>query len=517
MAPSTTRPATTMRWRDSRTSSTSGFVTCRHLHVSGLRRVDAVHRVRPWPSPLFVAAGDTELQDAGALAEGDAARITSAGSRTLTAGPAGGRGVGLGDVVDAWENRRRDRTSRARRRGRGRRRFRRALRPPPVAPARPDASRATRRAADVGGTWYWNRYPGARCDIESMDYSYSFSAELEQEWTWTERYADPAGDPALHQPRRRPLRPAPRHPVRDAGDRGALSTRRAKRWDVETDRGDRVSAQFCIMATGCLSAAQAARVQGHRLLRRRDGTTPATGRTRTSISRGKRVGVDRHGLVGDPVDPASSPQQADARDGVPADAELQRCRRKNAPLDPERRAAEQGASYASSRQADARVARRLRRCPSTDVGAVGAARSTPRSGDARATSAAGRRGGLRARRRVHRPADRPGGQRHRRRVRPQPRSATSSRDPAVAERLSPARPPVRHQAPVRRHRLLRDVQPRQRHAGRRARRPRSRRSRRRGLRTSAASTQLDSHRVRHRLRRHDRRARSTSTSAGRAA
>ena len=41
----------------------------------------------------------------------------------------------------------------------------------------------------VGGTWYWNRYPGARCDVESMDYSYSFSEELQQEWTWTERYA----------------------------------------------------------------------------------------------------------------------------------------------------------------------------------------------------------------------------------------------------------------------------------------------------------------------------------------
>src|SRR5450432_3529235 len=41
----------------------------------------------------------------------------------------------------------------------------------------------------VGGTWYWNRYPGARCDVESMEYSYSFSEELQQEWEWTERYA----------------------------------------------------------------------------------------------------------------------------------------------------------------------------------------------------------------------------------------------------------------------------------------------------------------------------------------
>ena len=74
----------------------------------------------------------------------------------------------------------------------------------------------------VGGTWYWNRYPGARCDVESMDYSYSFSDELQQEWRWTRAVRRPAGDPALHQPRRRPLRPAARHPARDARDRGGL-------------------------------------------------------------------------------------------------------------------------------------------------------------------------------------------------------------------------------------------------------------------------------------------------------
>ena len=44
-------------------------------------------------------------------------------------------------------------------------------------------------APSVGGTWYWNRYPGARCDVESVDYSYSFDEELQSEWTWTERFA----------------------------------------------------------------------------------------------------------------------------------------------------------------------------------------------------------------------------------------------------------------------------------------------------------------------------------------
>ena len=43
-------------------------------------------------------------------------------------------------------------------------------------------------ADDVGGTWYWNRYPGCRCDVESMEYSYSFAEDLQQEWKWPERY-----------------------------------------------------------------------------------------------------------------------------------------------------------------------------------------------------------------------------------------------------------------------------------------------------------------------------------------
>lgn len=45
------------------------------------------------------------------------------------------------------------------------------------------------KADDVGGTWYWNRYPGARCDVESVDYSFSFDPQLEQDWEWSERYA----------------------------------------------------------------------------------------------------------------------------------------------------------------------------------------------------------------------------------------------------------------------------------------------------------------------------------------
>src|SRR5688500_7606789 len=48
------------------------------------------------------------------------------------------------------------------------------------------------RGSDVGGTWYWNRYPGARCDVESYQYSYSFCPDLDQDWTWIERFAPQA-------------------------------------------------------------------------------------------------------------------------------------------------------------------------------------------------------------------------------------------------------------------------------------------------------------------------------------
>src|SRR5690348_10159461 len=110
-------------------------------------------------------------------------------------------------------------------------------------------------ASGVGGTWFWNRYPGARCDVESLQYSYSFSEDLEQEWQWTERYAS---QPEIlsyleHVAVRFDLK-------RDI----QLNTRvisadfdeSMNRWIIRSDRGDRISAKFCIMATGCLSAAK---------------------------------------------------------------------------------------------------------------------------------------------------------------------------------------------------------------------------------------------------------------------
>jgi cation diffusion facilitator CzcD-associated flavoprotein CzcO len=123
------------------------------------------------------------------------------------------------------------------------------------------SARVYESGGDVGGTWYWNRYPGARCDAESLAYSYSFSPQLEQEWNWSERYAT---QPEI-------LRYA-RH-VADRFDlrRDIRFERRVSRaafddasglWTVETEQGDRAVARYCIMATGCLSVPQEPKIPG---------------------------------------------------------------------------------------------------------------------------------------------------------------------------------------------------------------------------------------------------------------
>ena len=105
----------------------------------------------------------------------------------------------------------------------------------------------------VGGTWYWNRYPGARCDVESLQYSYSFSEELDQEWNWSEKYSPQPEILAYanHVADRFDLRS---QIVFDTRVIAATFDETSKTWLVETDRGDKVAARFCIMAVGCLSA-----------------------------------------------------------------------------------------------------------------------------------------------------------------------------------------------------------------------------------------------------------------------
>lgn len=106
--------------------------------------------------------------------------------------------------------------------------------------------------SDVGGTWYWNRYPGARCDVPSMEYCYSFDADLQQEWEWTEVMAAQPEilDYARHVADRFDLR---RDIVFGTRVDAAHWDDDRARWTVTTDRGHRVTARWCVMATGCLS------------------------------------------------------------------------------------------------------------------------------------------------------------------------------------------------------------------------------------------------------------------------
>jgi cation diffusion facilitator CzcD-associated flavoprotein CzcO len=114
------------------------------------------------------------------------------------------------------------------------------------------AVRVFEAGAGVGGTWFWNRYPGARCDVESVDYSYSFDPELEQEWRWTERYATQAEILSYlnHVADRYDLR---RDIQLNTRVLSAVLDEETGRWIVTTDDGRRHTARFCIMASGVLS------------------------------------------------------------------------------------------------------------------------------------------------------------------------------------------------------------------------------------------------------------------------
>jgi cyclohexanone monooxygenase len=200
-------------------------------------------------------------------------------------------------------------------------------------------------AAGVGGTWWWNRYPGARCDVESLDYSYSFSPELEQEWAWTERYATQpeilryAGHVADRFDLRRDIQFETRLT-------GAAWDEDSQRWHVETDRGDEVWTRFLVMATGCLSAAKQPEIDGIESFR---GPTYHTGQwPHEGVDfDGQRVGIIGTGSSGIQSIPLLAQQaahltvfQRTPNFSMPA---------KNAPLDPEF-VAERKANYREHRQ-----------------------------------------------------------------------------------------------------------------------------------------------------------------------
>ena len=141
----------------------------------------------------------------------------------------------------------------------------------------------------IGGTWYWNRYPGARCDIESLEYSYQFSEALQQDWNWTERYA---AQPEIlaylnHVADRFDLRRDIQLSTRvDAADFDEAQGR----WRVRTSNGEMLSARWCVMATGCLSSPHTPEFEG---LDRFSGRIFHTGRwphEKVDFA-GRRVGV----------------------------------------------------------------------------------------------------------------------------------------------------------------------------------------------------------------------------------
>ena len=123
------------------------------------------------------------------------------------------------------------------------------------------SARVYEAGTGAGGTWFWNRYPGARCDVESLEYSYSFSEELDREWQWSERYAS---QPEIlrylnHVADRFHLR---RDIQFDTRVNSAHFDESTNLWNIHTDRRPPVSARFCIMATGCLSAAKTPEYKG---------------------------------------------------------------------------------------------------------------------------------------------------------------------------------------------------------------------------------------------------------------
>lgn len=197
-------------------------------------------------------------------------------------------------------------------------------------------------ASDVGGTWWWNRYPGARCDIQSHEYSYSFSAELEQEWTWSERYATQPEILAYanHVADRFDLR-------RDVQfeTRVVSATWDDDCWTVTTDRGDGLTSQFLVMAVGCLSTKKLPELDG---LDSFTGTVVHTGQwphEPVDVA-GKRIGVIGTGSSGIQLIPILAEQAAHLTVFQRTPAFTMPAR--NAPL-PAERMAEIKAGYAEHR------------------------------------------------------------------------------------------------------------------------------------------------------------------------
>jgi cation diffusion facilitator CzcD-associated flavoprotein CzcO len=148
----------------------------------------------------------------------------------------------------------------------------------------------------VGGTWYWNRYPGARCDTESVEYSFGFDEDLQQEWSWTEKYS---AQPEIlsyanHVADRFDLRKDIQFESRVAS---CTYDDERELWVIRTERCDSFEAKFCITATGCLSAPNFPEIPG---LKSFNGRLVHTGRyPKEGIDfKGKKVGFVGTGATG---------------------------------------------------------------------------------------------------------------------------------------------------------------------------------------------------------------------------
>ena len=149
---------------------------------------------------------------------------------------------------------------------------------------------------DVGGVWYWNRYPGARVDLPSIDYSFSFSREIEQEWTWSEQFA---AQPELlayfnFVADRLDLR---KHFQFNTRVTRAVWDEDKAVWSVTTNRGETFEATYCVMATGPLSIPKDPEIPG--IERYKGELLRAAKWPHTPVSyAGKRVGVIGTGSSG---------------------------------------------------------------------------------------------------------------------------------------------------------------------------------------------------------------------------
>jgi len=208
------------------------------------------------------------------------------------------------------------------------------------------AVRAFEAGGGVGGTWYWNRYPGCRCDVESMEYSYSFSDELQQEWQWPERYGTQPeilryiNHVADRFDLRRDIEFNTR--VKEAGFDSKTNS-----WTVKTDKGDAATARFCIIATGNLSTPRTPNYLGLESFKGKwyhTGLWPHEGVDFTGL----RVGVIGTGSSGVQSIPIIAKQakhlyvfQRTANFSLPA---------RNAPMDPDKESAHK-AQYPQRRRA----------------------------------------------------------------------------------------------------------------------------------------------------------------------